>query len=270
MIVQARIRTVRPTRIKPRLKPSHPLNRGLAAHYVMSGLAGSTLYDISGNDNHGALENGATWVKVNGFRTINFDGVDDGVRALGTAESLKIGGTNITVCAWLYRTANSGSSGGRVVAKDANYELVCRYDGVSELNSLRFHIAGNFVTSTTDIIPLRIWTFATCTYDGANIRFYVNGELTKTAAAIGTISTSNTDLTLARPSTLPTNTSFPGSLDDVRIFNRTLSAQEIRELYTNPWQTISANDHFYPVANGVISPGGGLPIALRLLTGSFD
>src|SRR5207248_10159623 len=75
-------------------------------------------------------------------------------------------------------------------------------------------------------IPMNTWTHLATTYDGTNQRFYVNGVLVKTVVNAGAIVQSNGALRIGG-----NNSSFyeffNGLIDEVRVYNRALSAAEI-------------------------------------------
>ena len=112
------------------------------------------------------------------------------------------------------------------------------------------------------------WDFLVLTYDGATIRFYDNGHLVRSMAATGDIATSNLPLTIGAFAYDHTNP-FTGVVDEVRIYNRALSALDVYTLYsagipsaalmflTQPDnQTVSAGDaaSFTAVAIGTPAP----------------
>jgi hypothetical protein len=108
------------------------------------------------------------------------------------------------------------------------------------------------------------WIHAVCTYDGLNVKIFVNGNL----VGSGTNSTWNTMGTEfyfgARPS--KGNSFFPGRLDDLGIWNRALTQTEITSLYesavpiTATASTVS-NVSCFNGNNGsaTVSPSGGVP-----------
>ncbi len=68
-------------------------------------------------------------------------------------------------------------------------------------------------------------------YSGSDFEVYINGELDASSSWSGLISTTSLDLTIGRY--LPSNSdyNFKGVLDDIRIYDYTLSITEIQNLY---------------------------------------
>jgi hypothetical protein len=77
----------------------------------------------------------------------------------------------------------------------------------------------------TSQLPLNAWTHLATTYDGANVRLYVNGTLAATRAATGGITVSTGTLQIGGNSVW--SEWFKGSIDEVRVYSRALSATEI-------------------------------------------
>ena len=81
----------------------------------------------------------------------------------------------------------------------------------------------------TSTIPANTWTFVVGTYDGTTMREYING------VQVGTLAGAFT------PSILTTTGGynidqeegeyFPGLINDVRVYNRALSATQIAAMY---------------------------------------
>ena len=105
------------------------------------------------------------------------------------------------------------------------------------------YIRVNPVLTTTDrgvrgpvAIPLNTWTHLATTYDGANMRFYVNGVLVGTTPGTGTINAANGALRIGGNNSAPLGQGefFKGLIDEVRIYNRALSSAEITADMTTP------------------------------------
>ena len=87
---------------------------------------------------------------------------------------------------------------------------------------------------SNDLIPLNTWTHLTATFDNGLAKLYINGQLTEQS----TLSISNTDpeeyshdnVIIGGIWTANSSYGFKGSLDEVRIYNRALSAEEVSTL----------------------------------------
>ena len=72
---------------------------------------------------------------------------------------------------------------------------------------------------------MNTWTHVAMTYDGANLRFYQNGTLVTTKATTGAMAVTAGALKIGGDSIW--GEWFQGSLDEVRVYNRALTAAEI-------------------------------------------
>lgn len=190
--------------------------------------SGSIAYDQSLYGNDGTI-NGATWVRGRYGYALEFDGTDDYVKVLDSA-SLNITSGGITVAAWVYPTKTdaaqyivekySASAGFRLFIRAAN---IWGYGFVGDLDTI--DASGNEVDFNT-------WNFVVITYDynTKTARIYVNGELQgETTKDVGIIDTSGLDLYIG--SSDGGSLFFGGIIDEVRIYARALTEEEIRELY---------------------------------------
>ncbi|MEM4325638.1 MAG: phospholipase D-like domain-containing protein [Candidatus Nitrosocaldaceae archaeon] len=77
------------------------------------------------------------------------------------------------------------------------------------------------------------WHYAVVTYDGSTLNLYVDGSLVATRTNITAIPhTSNTPLVIGKDSN-DSKRYFIGDIDEVRIYNRALTAQEVNDAYSN-------------------------------------
>jgi len=74
-------------------------------------------------------------------------------------------------------------------------------------------------------IALNTWTHLATTYDGANQRLYINGVLVATKAKTGAIAAANQPLRIGGNNV--SGEFFRGIIDEVRVYNRALSAADI-------------------------------------------
>ena len=89
--------------------------------------------------------------------------------------------------------------------------------------------ANAFAAST---LATNSWTYLATTYDGANLRLYVNGTLAATQAKTGAITSSTNPLTIGSDPIW--GQYFSGLIDDVRIYNTALTQAQIQTDMTTP------------------------------------
>jgi hypothetical protein len=73
------------------------------------------------------------------------------------------------------------------------------------------------------------WNHLLATYNGQHAKVYINGEMEVQVAANEKIGVNNNPVTIG--ATGYDVDYFKGSIDDVRIYNRALSAEEVKALY---------------------------------------
>ena len=97
------------------------------------------------------------------------------------------------------------------------------------------------------------WTHLAETYDGSSVRLYVNGTLVSTTAAPGSLVSSTAPLRIGGNNIW--GEYFSGLIDEVRVYNRALSAAEIQQDMST---AISNPDATPPSAPGTLTATGGL------------
>ncbi|HYK50479.1 MAG TPA: LamG domain-containing protein, partial [Terriglobales bacterium] len=78
----------------------------------------------------------------------------------------------------------------------------------------------------TAALTTNTWTHFAGTYDGMTLRLYVNGTQVASRAQTGPIAISTNALQIGGDSIY--GQYFPGKIDEIRIYNRALSATEIQ------------------------------------------
>lgn len=204
---------------------------GLMTEYLFNGDA----IDSSGNGNHGIASNAtlATDRFGNNNSAYGFDGLNDSIYAMDDS-SLDI--TNqITLAAWvnpgIRKTQYILNKGAAV-----NGPLAAPYSlGLSGSGDIVFSLRPdlNFTQARAHGYSLNEWSFITGTYDGANMKLYVNGVMEDLISVAGVLNQNDQGLLIGVRLGLLSD-SFNGQLDDIRIYDRSLSETEIWELYNLP------------------------------------
>ena len=206
---------------------------GLVAAYSFDSGSGSVLSDVSGNGRHGTIS-GAVWTSAGrSGGALSFDGVNDLV-TVADAASLDLT-KGMTLEAWVRPTASG--SWRTVVTKEESGNLVYGLFSNSD-TSQSSSIVSIGSKKTQDIVrapsglALSTWTHLATTFDGLVLRVYVNGSQVASRSVVGAIRRS------ARPLRIGGNNVWPewfkGQLDDLRIYNRALSASELQADMNTP------------------------------------
>jgi len=209
--------------------------------------SGTTIADFSGNTNTGTL-NGATYSSTTPFQTgysLSFNRTNSNYVNLGSNSSIELTGP-ITLSAWVYIT--SAAQAGklpRIISNltGSNYNgfelLVHDTNPVSGVAYLQVGNNGTLQTvADTTALAVNQWVFLTATYDplSGTAKFYHNGALVSTATGWGAtaIGSSSEPVDIGTwPGDITSNYSFPGYIDDVRIYNSALSDAAVLNLYNN-------------------------------------
>ena len=198
--------------------------------FTTSGTFTPTWGDMSTNGNTGTFTAGITYNIANGG-SLSFNGSNDYVDCGNTASLSAIGGTtNITVSGWAYYTAYGGGGNSYSVLTVKGYPWTWLLENPS--NTFKFRIsAGGFDVSVDDTSThlLNTWYNVVGTYDGSNMRIYVNGVLKNTTAQTGTLATNSETAKIGTYQ--GTNYNLTGRISNVSIYNRALSAAEITQNY---------------------------------------
>jgi hypothetical protein len=203
--------------------PPPPPSSGLVGAWSFDAGTGTQAVDSSPSGNNGTL-NGPTWEttgKVGG--ALSFDGVNDRVD-VPDAASLDL--TRLTVEAWV--RPSSSSDWRTLVMKERSGGLAYALYSSNAVGrpEADLYIGADRSTAATSPLPVNTWSHVAMTYDGAALKTYVNGVEASTRAQTG-----NPPVT-ANALRIGGNTVwgeyFAGLIDEVRIYNRALTATEIQ------------------------------------------
>jgi glucose/arabinose dehydrogenase/mono/diheme cytochrome c family protein/regulation of enolase protein 1 (concanavalin A-like superfamily) len=184
--------------------------------------SGTTAIDSSGNGRHGTLNAPLPlWIADGKFGSaLQFTGVQN--QGVVVPSSGLNPTTAISIGAWVH--AFDWNSNRRIVQKgntDNQYRLL------AEGGELVWHIA-NVGRLETDLPPTNEWVHIAGTYDGEEMRVYVNGSVVATLEASGAIPTTTNALNIGTKTTGSTaGDHMNGYLDEVRIYSRALGEAEV-------------------------------------------
>jgi hypothetical protein len=225
-------------RIKPRLgsrlDTENPINQGLVGYWLMNEGGGNTILDASGNRNSGVLQADAHWVGGRFGPAISMDGTGDGILVADAPVLRPTQG--ITISAWLTPTDVTYIG---IVSKwdlsESGYGDWTLYLGNGTL-ILRL----NNSKSVIGVIALSVGVpyHLVGVYDCVSARLYVNGVLDVSSVYTSTLAAHTYPLWLGQYNSGGAGSGLKGTLDGVAIYNRALTANEIRQLYVDPYAGI--------------------------------
>lgn len=199
--------------------------------------------------NHGTLVNGVNFTTGKVLQAFSFNGLSElvvpNVPALNPAR--------LTIEAWVYPTQADGGVD-IIVNKDFEpyggyqYELGIRgtFDSHGVIPAGNFAFAMRGVNGLPDEylrwvnggapVPLNTWTHLAVTYDGTTARTYLNGAPVRTLTGLsGDIAAGGGPLKIASRAedvlSRSPNERFNGRIDEVSLYNRALSADEILAIF---------------------------------------
>jgi hypothetical protein len=199
---------------------------GLVAAYNFNQGSGTQLLDVSGMGNNGTIT-GAQWNAAgrNGS-ALQFNGTSNSV-AVADANSLDL--TNgMTIEAWVYPTVQP--TGWRTIVAKETAGAVVYYMHAGSDSSNRPATGGRFGNAEQVLyggtrLAANTWVHVAATYDGTAQRLFINGVQVATRNQTGALGTSTGVLRIGGNSVY--GEYFQGRIDDLRIYNRALTAQQI-------------------------------------------
>lgn len=187
--------------------------------------------DRSGSGNNGNV--------VGALRTIGK--VGQGMSFLGSGTYVDLGSSstlnpsNFTISAWVKPRNISGSYG--YVYSNAR-DCCGTYKGIelwfsgNRLITQIWNSTASVLSSNAVIANNSDWVFITSSYDGATLRLYINGVLdNSTATTLGVGSPASFNTAIGGMGMAPGTYTIDANLDEVRLYNRALTATEIKQLY---------------------------------------
>jgi beta-galactosidase len=153
----------------------------------------------------------------------------------------------ITLAAWVKTNDCGNGQFNPYIAKgDHAYTLQHRAPPGTGINELEIAIydgtAWDFASTPVDISFNGVWHHLAGTYNGSQIKLYVDGELKDTNDYVGSIPSETNNVNLGTSSDF-TDRWYEGLLDDVRIYSRALSQEEVaslaeRSTFTQPLEPL--------------------------------
>jgi hypothetical protein len=201
---------------------------GLVGYWRLDEPSGTTMGDSKGTNtgfygggpllgSTGALTNDAD-------KSATFDGVDD----VGTVpDSATLKPSNVTIEAWVKPSTGMLTYASVATKTALNSDGYAMYSGNG---AIHFWVNDYTHNVWTAALPTNAWSHVVGTYDGAKIKIYLNGTLVDQLVYSSPMAYSTAPLLIGDAAGASTY-HWTGGLDDVSIYNRALTANEVAAHY---------------------------------------
>jgi len=213
-----------------------------------------TALDRSGQNNNGTIYNATTTYAAPGVsgQALKFDGVNDYVSVANESnfDFMTDSTKAFSASFWIYTNANANGTDiisklGTLDASNGGLQISYGNNWTSgALQNIAFFMSTNindvfYAVTATSSVPLNKWTHGVVVYNGngytaGNATIYINGGVASLAESnkAGTPVTINNSTNLRMGADASAGTGYySGLIDEVRVYNRALSADEISQLY---------------------------------------
>lgn len=189
-----------------------------------SGLQGDTL-DSSGNNLNGMTVNSP--FKVSGQICVGNKFSRNTYSNITIPHNSLLSQLNeLSITAWINPLTIPSSDLYTIVSKDTNYEFHINTSGQI------YWWWSNATLTGTSTIPTNTWSHVAITYKNGEQHVYINGVEDASSTHTGTLPQNTLPLYIGVDYNYPSRT-FDGTIDEVKIFDRSLNQSEVLKIYTN-------------------------------------
>jgi uncharacterized repeat protein (TIGR01451 family)/PGF-CTERM protein len=229
--------------------------------------SGTIVKDESGHGNDGTIY-GATWVDGKYGKALSFDGKDDYVN-LGSA--VNFGDGDLTIEAWIKIVGDSHKYYHTIISDDYGKTILYSL-GVRDSNGhpyTYFRDNKNDFVNPEGSVSLKDnkWHHIVAVRDGTSAYLYIDGSVVDSDenANLGAIDSGHSDWIGYKPDN---NGAFNGIIDEVHIYNRALTTDEIKAHYEGKEPELTLTKSASP---STIQEGETTTISIRIEnTGTGD
>jgi hypothetical protein len=215
---------------------------GLMGYWRLGETSGTTAYDVLGarNGTYGAAA-------IQGDPGAIVNDIDTSLEVDGTANSDVVVSSApaptsaITLEAWVYKPSSFTGSNSRIIDRPftsfadpfSDWDLVVDpFDQPVNYWQMEITIGGVFRSlPTLSAVAANQWHHMVGTYDGSELRLYIDGVLANSMNVSGAIANSGTPLYFGRYGADSTAARFTGGIDEVAVYSRALTPTEVQTHY---------------------------------------
>lgn len=255
------------------LKSGESINTGLVGWWPLTETDDyvSGAADISGNANNGTQSGGVLSATTSIGNAASFDGTDNYISATHDATLSFDVAAGATFSVWIKPDTVAG--GATFSTTNPRYILAKSPANVESSNYLlrllggkidfTYRNSGNtsYVTQRSDseVVSAGSFQHVVAVHTGTSIVLYLNGSPVASTLTSGTATDSsrtNTSDFIIGKEGLGTQRHFDGNVQNARIWNTALTAQQVSDIYTTPWlgsnyeEVVAGNTYFFPAHFG--------------------
>jgi hypothetical protein len=201
---------------------------GLVGHWKFDEGKGDRADDSSGKGHPGTLEGRPAWVPGKLGGAVKLDGVSDYVRTDFTRQ-LDVW----TIALWVQGENAPDNRNSDVIHRDRNFHICWGFGQARGRGAVTVSVNKNWYSASFGPLEGKRWYHLAGTYDGETLRAYKDGVLISAVTVKGPPDRESAPLHFGR---YPKGSHcfFAGSLDDVRVYDRPLSTQDVADLAAVP------------------------------------
>ncbi|HJW96941.1 MAG TPA: LamG domain-containing protein [archaeon] len=210
------------------------------AHWKFDETSGIIASDSSWNGNTGTLVNGPVWTAGKIGNSLSFDGTNDYITVANESNFDFERTSSFSVSAWI---KTSVSNDRVIISKETAASPYSGWAFYVQPSSVRVHITNtwgsNYISKFGGVdIDNNVWHHVAFTYIGSSlasgVNIYIDGNLSNGAVSSDTLSATILNDQAPQIGAYPSPGGFfSGLIDEVRIYNRALSQEEILSLYNS-------------------------------------
>ena len=230
---------VRMPRFGHRVDKTDPILRGCVGWWPLNDGAGTKAKDISAYSNDFTNTGGVTWGATDKGTAADFNGTSGTYIRGGT--SLLASPSAITVSAWAKLDTYNSSTGHGIVSRwgsgSSGNQFLLYYPAFS--NGPRFFVTNsstNYIaqSSTSSTGFTGRYVHFVGTWDGTDVKLYIDGTEDATTTGPASVNSGNSDY-IEIGNYVVNSFCMDGQIQNVRVYDRALTATEVSRLYTEPW-----------------------------------
>jgi hypothetical protein len=216
-------------------------------YYPMEDGSGTAVRDASGKGHDATIVGTVNWVQSQpGLGTaLDFPGTAGNYVRAGTWNPSESTG-QLSLAAWIKWAGATSAYQGIIGKADGTGTSTCWQLTINSAATSEIGFAGGFPNWLAPAPPVGQWEHVAVTYDGSTATMYINGVSTGTNVG-GTLgaATAATITIGARTLTSAGDAAFKGTIDEVYIFDKALSAADVggvmQGMFANPYKSRSPN-----------------------------